>query len=122
MTTIRVVARFRPVTAREKHEAQAKVWSDAASCPVWVDDEHLLEYNEKDNADRVGTEVQCMQSDQGANKFTFDSILVWVNQEMTFRKIGLPVVLDALQGINGTILAYGQTGAGKHSLCLDLNH
>lgn len=47
-------------------------------------------------------------------KFRFDGIF---NQEATqeevFEGAALPVVDDALRGINGTVFAYGQTGTGK---------
>ncbi|KAK2953474.1 putative Dual specificity protein phosphatase CDC14A [Blattamonas nauphoetae] len=34
-------------------------------------------------------------------------------QEEVFNEIAVPIINSALNGINGTILAYGQTGAGK---------
>ena len=113
MPAIRVVTRFRPINTREENESKANGWIGEASCPIWVDREHLLQYNEKENADRVGTDVECKQSEEYTNTFEFDNILVWVNQEMVFREVGLPVVLDALQGINGTIFTFGASGSGK---------
>jgi kinesin family protein 5 len=35
------------------------------------------------------------------------------SQEYVYNTIGYPVVQDILRGINGTIMAYGQTGTGK---------
>lgn len=34
-------------------------------------------------------------------------------QEEVFDRVARPVVLSALEGINGTVFAYGQTGSGK---------
>ncbi|GJP29777.1 hypothetical protein CLOM_g19615 [Closterium sp. NIES-68] len=34
-------------------------------------------------------------------------------QQEVFSYVALPVVQDAMSAINGTVLAYGQTGAGK---------
>ncbi|OEH77148.1 kinesin motor domain-containing protein [Cyclospora cayetanensis] len=47
-------------------------------------------------------------------KFRFDGIFDQdATQEDVFQGAALPVVDDALRGINGTIFAYGQTGTGK---------
>ncbi|KAL8273390.1 hypothetical protein Esti_002722 [Eimeria stiedai] len=47
-------------------------------------------------------------------KFYFDDIFGQdATQEDVFRGVALPVVDDALRGVNGTIFAYGQTGTGK---------
>ncbi|CDI75582.1 kinesin motor domain-containing protein, putative [Eimeria praecox] len=46
--------------------------------------------------------------------FQFDGIYNEnATQEEVFSGVALPVVNDALRGINGTIFAYGQTGTGK---------
>lgn len=36
-----------------------------------------------------------------------------VSQEELFDKVAKPTVLSALEGFNGTIFAYGQSGSGK---------
>ncbi|CDI79832.1 kinesin motor domain-containing protein, putative [Eimeria acervulina] len=47
-------------------------------------------------------------------RFQFDGIYdEHATQEEVFSDVALPVVNDALRGINGTIFAYGQTGTGK---------
>ncbi|KAL8439254.1 hypothetical protein Efla_005731 [Eimeria flavescens] len=47
-------------------------------------------------------------------KFHFDGIFdQGATQEEVFQGVAVPVVDDALRGINGTIFAYGQTGTGK---------
>eukprot|EP00927_Polykrikos_kofoidii_P056922 TRINITY_DN51010_c0_g1_i1.p1 TRINITY_DN51010_c0_g1~~TRINITY_DN51010_c0_g1_i1.p1 ORF type:complete len:861 (+),score=182.55 TRINITY_DN51010_c0_g1_i1:264-2846(+) len=47
-------------------------------------------------------------------KFTYDGILsMKVSQEEVFNLVAKPVIEDVLNGINGTIFAYGMTGSGK---------
>lgn len=117
MPTIRVVVRFRPINSREKGEAEQYGWSGRDICPIYVDEKHLLEFGGDDisEEDKVGRQVRCWSKNVTPSmqpKFAFDEILVWVSQQTAFQRIGLPVVRDALNGINGTIFAYGQTGSG----------
>lgn len=115
MPTIRVVVRFRPVNSREKRVAKQKGWSGTQLMPIYVDEHHLSEFEELPVKKRFGKQVRCHTtgSSRSDPKFAFDEVLIWVDQVLAFEKIGLPVVKDALQGINGTIFAYGQTGSGK---------
>ncbi|KAL8434222.1 hypothetical protein ACSSS7_003294 [Eimeria intestinalis] len=54
------------------------------------------------------------QNARSEYKFYFDGIYGQdATQEEVFQGVALPVVDDALRGINGTIFAYGQTGTGK---------
>ena len=45
--------------------------------------------------------------------FSCDKVLQNASQERTFEVAGKPAIDAALAGYNGTVLAYGQTGAGK---------
>ncbi|KAI9203521.1 P-loop containing nucleoside triphosphate hydrolase protein [Polychytrium aggregatum] len=45
--------------------------------------------------------------------FKFDNILHNASQETVYEDCGTSIVKGLLEGYNGTILAYGQTGAGK---------
>ncbi|RKO83150.1 hypothetical protein BDK51DRAFT_26073, partial [Blyttiomyces helicus] len=45
--------------------------------------------------------------------FRFDNILHNASQETIYEECGAPIVKSLLEGFNGTIMAYGQTGAGK---------
>ncbi|KAI8897548.1 P-loop containing nucleoside triphosphate hydrolase protein [Globomyces pollinis-pini] len=45
--------------------------------------------------------------------FKFDKILHNASQETMYEECGVPIVRSLLEGYNATILAYGQTGAGK---------
>lgn len=46
-------------------------------------------------------------------KFKFDSFLHNSTQEEVFETCGHEIVRNVIEGYNGTIMAYGQTGAGK---------
>ena len=46
--------------------------------------------------------------------FTFDSVYDWKSeQETIFLETAYPIIDNVLNGYNGTIFAYGQTGTGK---------
>lgn len=45
--------------------------------------------------------------------YTFDRVLFNSSQETVFESCCSDIVDNALNGVNGTIMAYGQTGAGK---------
>lgn len=65
--------------------------------------------------------VKVAKSDEpqaAAKDFTFDHCyFTETNQDDVYRDLGLPLLLQAVDGFNGTIFAYGQTGSGKsHSM------
>ena len=46
--------------------------------------------------------------------FTFDSVFApTCLQQSIFEDTALPIIESVLEGYNGTIFAYGQTGTGK---------
>ncbi|KAJ3120648.1 Kinesin-like protein kif9 [Nowakowskiella sp. JEL0407] len=45
--------------------------------------------------------------------FSFDHVFHNASQETIYEECAAPILKNLLQGYNGTILAYGQTGAGK---------
>lgn len=46
--------------------------------------------------------------------FTFDSVFApTCKQSAIFEDTALPIIESVLEGYNGTIFAYGQTGTGK---------
>lgn len=47
------------------------------------------------------------------NRFKFDALLHNADQESVFQQAAVSVLDSSLDGYNGTVLAYGQTGAGK---------
>ena len=55
-----------------------------------------------------------LKRDFDRKTFTFDSVFDQSSsQKEIYSKVGEPVVSSILQGYNGTIFAYGQTGTGK---------
>ncbi|XP_050363080.1 kinesin-like protein KIN-12D [Argentina anserina] len=51
---------------------------------------------------------------QPESRFTFDHVACeTVDQDMLFRRAGLPMVENCLSGYNSCMFAYGQTGSGK---------
>ncbi|KAJ3227570.1 Kinesin-like protein kif9 [Clydaea vesicula] len=59
------------------------------------------------------TEGGYINNQQEDWDFKFDSILHNASQENVFEECAAPIVKGLFDGYNGTILAYGQTGAGK---------
>jgi len=57
--------------------------------------------------------VEYVNNKQEKWQFKFNKILHNVNQEVMYDECADDIVNSVLQGYNGTILAYGQTGAGK---------
>ena len=60
-------------------------------------------------------EIFCQRPGENVPKvFTFDSVYDWnTEQEDIFAETAYPVCENVIQGYNGTIFAYGQTGTGK---------
>ncbi|KAE8152836.1 P-loop containing nucleoside triphosphate hydrolase protein [Aspergillus avenaceus] len=89
-TSIKVVARFRP---------QNKVELGSGGEPI-VDFEN---------------EQSCLiNSREGSGSFTFDRVFPMDSQQTDIFDFSIrPTVDDILNGYNGTVFAYGQTGAGK---------
>ena len=54
------------------------------------------------------------QSTDTPKTFTFDRVFDWnCSQADVFNDTALPIIQSTLEGYNGTIFAYGQTGTGK---------
>jgi len=54
------------------------------------------------------------QHENAPRSFTFDLVFDWNSQQKpVFDSCALPIVNSVLEGYNGTIFAYGQTGTGK---------
>ncbi|KAM4108439.1 hypothetical protein ACB094_03G045900 [Castanea mollissima] len=92
MSYITVCARFRPLSSKERREHGDSV------CIRCIDMETFVLKDEKEEDIMFSFDrVFCEKSDQ-AEVYEF---------------LVLPIVRDAVNGINGTIITYGQTGAGK---------
>ena len=56
---------------------------------------------------------QVVGKDETSQSFHADAVLVKASQDKTFQHVGRAVTDAVLDGQSGTILCYGQTGAGK---------
>eukprot|EP00485_Elphidium_margaritaceum_P006839 CAMPEP_0202698456 /NCGR_PEP_ID=MMETSP1385-20130828/11734_1 /ASSEMBLY_ACC=CAM_ASM_000861 /TAXON_ID=933848 /ORGANISM="Elphidium margaritaceum" /LENGTH=697 /DNA_ID=CAMNT_0049355179 /DNA_START=21 /DNA_END=2111 /DNA_ORIENTATION=- len=94
---IRVVARFRPINAKEKHEEKQQ---NLSSIPI-----KLFEN---------GATVNVPRDHKPPLQFTLDDI-IWTDstQQQTFDVLAKPLVDQVMKGYNCTIFAFGQTGSGK---------
>eukprot|EP00029_Vermamoeba_vermiformis_P007434 TRINITY_DN321_c0_g1_i1.p1 TRINITY_DN321_c0_g1~~TRINITY_DN321_c0_g1_i1.p1 ORF type:complete len:1029 (+),score=352.71 TRINITY_DN321_c0_g1_i1:163-3249(+) len=94
--SVRVICRFRPINAREQREE--------------VDEDKSKSQIKFVNADGI----DIIQPGKEKLNFTFDRVFHSnALQEDIFNQAAKDTVDDVLQGYNGTIFAYGQTGAGK---------
>ncbi|KAJ5707640.1 hypothetical protein N7488_007441 [Penicillium malachiteum] len=88
--TIKVVARFRP---------QNKVELSSGGTPI---------------VDFENEESCAISSREGTGSFTFDRVFPMGSAQADIFDFSIrPTVDDILNGYNGTVFAYGQTGAGK---------
>ena len=96
--TVKVVVRCRPANQKEKDKnfkLVVKVNEEART--ISVENPHPEKAHGNANRD-----------------FTFDSTFgPNCKQESVFEDTALPIIESVLEGYNGTIFAYGQTGTGK---------
>ncbi|XP_058102660.1 kinesin-like protein KIN-1 isoform X5 [Magnolia sinica] len=92
MASVTVCARFRPLSSREKRDHGDSV------CIRSLDTESFVFKDVK----------------EGDLTFCFDRVFYQhSSQDDVYQFLALPIVRDAINAINGTIITYGQTGAGK---------
>eukprot|EP00960_Hanusia_phi_P037420 752938-Hanusia_phi.AAC.3 len=93
---VKVVVRCRPMSRREVEDNRQQIVSM--------------------NVDAGEVTVRNPESDmkEAAKPFTFDQVFdSQCEQELVFETTAQPIVDSVLQGYNGTVFAYGQTGTGK---------
>lgn len=57
---------------------------------------------------------QAADSVELPKTFTFDNVFDWTStQSEVYEETAKPIVESVLEGYNGTVFAYGQTGTGK---------
>jgi len=121
MPSIKVIARFRPINKTEKLEKQVNGWDDDYVVPMALMDPEEDDYKNARHFDGFNRDIPIttimVNSTPSMNtnpKFTFDRILWWdTDQEFAFDVIGRPAMMQAVEGLNCTIFAYGQSGSGK---------
>ena len=92
--SVKVVVRCRPLGSKEMEEQR--------ECIVNVD------------MNACFIQVYNPQNIKEIKSFTFDHTYDWrATQELIFSQTALPILESIMEGYNGTIFAYGQTGTGK---------
>ena len=93
--SVRVYARFRPLNSREQ------------ALDVGT-------HEHPDNFLQLNGGVVKMHSDFMQREVTFDRVFSTASsQEQVYEEVAATTVQDIMDGFNGTVFAYGQTGAGK---------
>ena len=111
-----VVARFRPQNKVEQSSGGNSIveFEGQQSCMINVSPsppEPCLYLREYDKSNRG---VVTRQSKEGSGSFTFDRVFPMDSQQTDIFEFSIrSTVDDILNGYNGTVFAYGQTGAGK---------
>ena len=101
---VRVICRFRPISAKEKREEKHQS----------LEQKYPEIQGTRLTLNRSANKKETRSKNAGLKTFNLDKIIDWeTNQNRCFRIIGLPMVEAVLAGYNATIFAYGQTGAGK---------
>ena len=134
---VHVVVRLRPLRNAKQTGVASKDNDSAMGCQDWAkqgdSEQNGNKYHQKLNNNGEGVsyqetagavEVTSLQelvlyrSRHGPQAFRFDRILGEnATQADVYDSAAQEIVSDVLKGYNGTILAYGQTGAGKtHTL------
>ena len=94
--SIKVVVRCRPLNSREKEDGRLKIVDmDRKTGQV------VLNNPKGDNS-------------EPPKQFTFDSVMdESITQKEVYELSARPIVANVIEGYNGTVFAYGQTGTGK---------
>jgi kinesin family protein 3/17 len=94
--SIKVVVRCRPLNSREKEDGRLKIVEmDRKTGQV------ILNNPKGDNS-------------EPPKQFTFDSVMdESITQKEVYELSARPIVANVIEGYNGTVFAYGQTGTGK---------
>ncbi|WIA28846.1 hypothetical protein OEZ86_011372 [Tetradesmus obliquus] len=92
--SVKVVVRCRPLNEKEKQDGRERI--------VDMD------------ARQGQVAVRNPKSEEPPKTFTFDQVYDWNSEQATIFEITAKPIVDAcMDGYNGTIFAYGQTGTGK---------
>nr|CCA16082.1 kinesinlike protein putative [Albugo laibachii Nc14] len=105
---VKVAVRCRPMNSRETQLG--------AKCVVSVHDNQSVRIQSPSGSENVFSSKSSGNGslDIGTKLFTFDhAYFIDSTQEQVYNDIAKSIIDQALQGFNGTIFAYGQTGAGK---------
>lgn len=102
---VRVVVRCRPLNAKERTEGRVRI------VEVDVSARQVLLRPPPGPGGRIGLSAQ---QEAPPKAFTFDAVFdVDSSQREVYEDAAAGIVSASLEGYNGTIFAYGQTGTGK---------
>ncbi|KAG5244875.1 hypothetical protein OIU76_002946 [Salix suchowensis] len=91
MSNITVCARFRPMSSKEKKDSRDNI-----------------------SISSLNSESFVFKEEKEECTFSFDKVFYEESMQAdVYEFLALPIVKDAVKGVNGTIITYGQTGAGK---------
>ena len=131
--TINVAIRIRPLSSSEKERGDVAAWNVSENRDKIIASDALKEYiqteqknvkkensrrktphKRKASASKTRRTVNPASTKRKLPTFkegnVFDSSY---NTKSLFDSVGKPIVEEAMRGVNGTILAYGQTSSGK---------
>ncbi|GMH45965.1 hypothetical protein BSKO_13929 [Bryopsis sp. KO-2023] len=93
---IKVVVRCRPLNSKEINDGRQRI------------------VEMETNTGQVQLRNPKLDASDPSKMFTFDSVFDWNSQQQAiFDECARPIVDSVMEGYNGTIFAYGQTGTGK---------
>lgn len=95
-TRVKVVLRVRPPISEDTANSYSREFEDCTTVHP------------------EGGNITIRRNNYEEREYSFDHVLdQMVSQEEMYKTVAKSIVDDVLQGYNGTILAYGQTGTGK---------
>ncbi|UJR36499.1 hypothetical protein I4U23_029220 [Adineta vaga] len=99
--SVRVVVRCRPMSEKEQESGCDRV--------VNIDGQHR-----QISIRRPMTDLSQRNTGEDAHNFYFDAVYDWNSKQRdVYEQTARPLVDSVIEGFNGTIFAYGQTGTGK---------
>ena len=111
---------------------QSNTKSDSDSLLGTFNSKQRVPFIKKSKPEKITASVQSVDSgtakvvmlapDVGLREFTFDGVLPdRASQSSVYETVSRKLVLDFINGYNGTIIAYGQTSSGKtHTMFGDM--
>lgn len=112
---IKVYVRFRPFNEVEEELLESGV---GFICVEYVYPENKNDLSQSNNSCEQEMECKAVQikntSGQLSHPYHFDKVFTTASeQEEIYGSFGKVIVKDVLDGYNGTVFAYGQSGSGK---------
>lgn len=95
---VRVVVRCRPLNSKETADGRSRI----------------VEMDKRQGQVTLQNKADAGSSKEPPKAFTFDAVFDWEStQREVYENTAAGIVTSTLEGYNGTVFAYGQTGTGK---------